>query len=418
MNRKSRNGALSSKGGAEEPSLCVLLYSGGLDTSCMLRWILENYSCDLITLTLDVGQRSKDFLEVKRKALKLGAKEAVVVDAKKEFADGYIGKAIKANALYQGEYPLSTAIARPLKAKWAVKIAEEKGADAVAHGCSGKGNDQVRFDVTISTLNPDLAIIAPVREWGMTRDEEIEYAKKEGIPLSLDTSSCYSIDENLWGRSCECGDLELPEKEIPVDALGWITPPWKAPNTPEYVELDFVEGLPAALNGKEMDLWELIVELNDIAGGHGVGIIDHMEDRIVGLKTRELYECPAATVILKAHRDLEKYVCTRHENSFKPMIDQKWTEMAYYGLWVDPLMDALEAFIERMNEKVEGSVKVKLFKGNALVVGRDSPRALYDLKLATYEKDQTFNQEASKGFIELWGLQSRMANRIRKRRME
>lgn len=417
MHSRSRIGAENSEVGSKKPNLCVLLYSGGLDTSCMLRWIRENYGYDLITLTMDVGQRSKDFQRVKDKALGLGAKEAIVVDAKKEFADGYVSKAIKANALYQGEYPLSTAIARPLKAKWAVKIAEETGADAVAHGCSGKGNDQVRFDVTISTLNPALTIIAPVREWGMTRDEEIEYVKREGIPLSMDASSRYSIDENLWGRSCECGDLEHPEKEPPPDALGWVTPPGIAPDTPEYVDLEFIEGLPVALNGKNMELWELVVELNGIAGRHGVGVIDHMEDRIVGLKSRELYECPAATVILKAHRDLEKYVCTRHENSFKPLVDQRWTEMAYYGLWVDPLMDALEAFIDEVNEKVEGSVKVKLFKGKALVVGRNSPKALYDLKLATYKGDQTFDQEASKGFTELWGLQSRMANHIRKRRM-
>ena len=390
----------------------VLLYSGGLDTSVMLKWIQEKYGCELITVTLDVGQTGKDLEKVKQKALNLGAKKAFVIDAKKEFADEYVTKAIKANALYEDAYPVSTSIARPLQAKWAVKIAEQEGADTIAHGCSGKGNDQVRFDVTIQTLNPKMKIIAPVREWNMTRDEEIKYAKENNIPIPNDYDKPYSTDENLWGKSSECGIIEYPEKEVPEDVLSWVVSPEKAPDKPEYVIIEFEKGIPVGFNGKKMELWKLIKELNEIGGKHGVGIIDHMEDRIVGLKSREYYECPAAMLILKAHKDIEKYISTIHVNTFKPMIDQKWTYLAYAGLWVDPLRKALEAFIDKVNEKVSGTVKVKLYKGHAQVVGRDSPYALYNLKLATYEKGQTFNQGASPGFIELWGLQSKIASNI------
>jgi len=397
-----------------EVKKCVLLFSGGLDTSVMLKWIQENYGCGLITLTLDVGQTTKDFKEIKNKALKLGAKKAFIIDVKKEFADEYVAKAIKANALYEDAYPVSTTIARPLQAKWAVKIAEEEGADAIAHGCSGKGNDQVRFDVAITTLNPKLKIIAPVREWNMPRDEEIKYAQENGIPIPNDYDNPYSIDENLWGRSSECGIIEHPEKEVPKEVLVWVTDPENAPNKPEYITLEFEKGIPVTLNGKKMELWQLIMKLNKIAGKHGVGMIDHMEDRIIGLKSREFYECPASTVILKAHKDLEKFVSTIHENHFKPMIDQKWTYLAYAGLWFDPLMQALEAFIDKMNEKVTGTVKLKLFKGTAHVVGRKSKYALYDLNLATYDKGHIFNQAASPGFIELFGLQTKMANQVKK----
>jgi argininosuccinate synthase len=397
-----------------EVKKCVLLFSGGLDTSIMLKWIPENYGCEMITVTLDVGQTTKNLKEIKRKALKFGAKKAFVIDVKKEFADEYIAKAIKANALYEGAYPLSTSIARPLQAKWAVKIAEQEKADAVAHGCSGKGNDQVRFDVAITTLNPELKIIAPVREWGMTRDEEIEYAKQNGIPVPTDYENPYSIDENLWGRSIECGVVEYPEKEVPKEVLAWITHSEDAPDQPEYVILEFEKGIPVSLNGKKMELWKLITELNKIAGKHGIGMIDHTEDRVVGLKSREFYECPAATVILKAHKDLEKFVSTIHENHFKPLIDQKWAYMAYAGLWFDPLTRELEAFIDRMNEKVTGTVKLKLFKGTAYIVGRKSKYALYDLNLSTYDKHQVFNQTASPGFIELFGLQTKMAYQVRR----
>jgi argininosuccinate synthase len=395
----------------------LLLYSGGLDTSILLKWVQEKYGCELITLTLDVGQNSKDLEKIKDKALKLGAKKAFVIDAKKEFADNYIAKAIKANALYEDSYPVSTAIARPLQAKWAVKIAEEENADAIVHGCSGKGNDQIRFDVTIATLNPEIKIIAPVREWNMTRDESIEYAKNNGIPIPVNHNKPYSIDENLWGKSSECGVIEFPDKEVPCDVLTWVTNPIDAQNEPEYVILEFEKGIPVSLNEEKMELWKLVMKLNEIAGKNGVGLIDHMEDRIVGLKSREFYECPAAIVILKAHKDLEKYVSTIHENQFKPLIDQKWTYMAYAGLWLDPLMEELESFIDKMNEKVTGKVKIKLFKGNAFVVGRESKYALYDLKLATYEKGHIFNQKSSSGFIELWGLQSKIAFQKKQKEM-
>jgi len=378
----------------------------------MLKWIQEKYGCELVTVTLDIGQKAKDFTHIKEKALKLGAVKAFVIDAKKEFADNFVAKAIKANALYEGEYPVSTSIARPLLAEHAIKIAKQEGADAIAHGCSGKGNDQVRFDISIQTLAPGMKVIAPVREWSMLREDEIEYAKQHGIPVPVTVSSPYSVDENLWGKSSECGIIEYPDKEVPKDVLTWVTDPSEAPNNPEYVTLQFEHGMPVVLDGKQTELWQLIDTLNTIAGKHGVGIIDHTEDRIVGLKSREYYECPAATVILKAHKDLEKFVCTIHENHFKPMLDQKWAYLAYAGLWYEPLMAELEAYIDKVNEKVNGEVTVKLFKGNAMVVGRKSPNALYNLKLATYEKGQIFNQASSPGFIELFGLQSKMAYQL------
>lgn len=394
-----------------DSKLCVLLYSGGLDTSCMIKFIPEKYGYEVCTATVDVGQK-KDFEGIRQKALDLGVKEAHLIDAKEEFVANYVAKAIKANALYEGEYPVSSALSRPLMAKWGVEVAKKAGADAIAHGCSGKGNDQVRFEVTISCLSPDLKIIAPVRELGLTRDVEMEYAKKHGIPLA--SKSKYSIDENLWGRSIECGVLECMDKEPPTDAFAWIVPPEEAPDEPERITLEFGGGIPVALDGKKMSLLELIVKLNDIAGKHGIGIIDHMEDRVVGLKSREVYECPAATVILRAHKDLEKLVSTRHENAFKPIVDQKWTELVYTGLWVDPLREDLEKFIDSVNDKVSGTVNVKLYKGSATVIGRDSPNALYDVKLATYEKAQTFDQSASEGFIKLWGLQSKVAGRVKR----
>lgn len=392
----------------EKIDKCLLLYSGGLDTSVMLKWIQETYDCDLYTLTLDIGQK-KDLDQIKKKALKLGAKDAIVLDVKKEFADNYVSKAIKANALYEGVYPVSTAIARPLKVNYAVKVAFEGGFDAIAHGCSGKGNDQVRLDIGIHTLAPFMKIVAPVREWNMSRDKEIEYAKKTNIPIPNDYDSPYSTDENIWGKSYECGLIEFPDRIVPTEIQDWAVPPELAPNTPEIIAIGFEKGVPVSLNNERLELWQLIVKLNEIAGAHGVGLIDHTEDRIVGLKSREYYVCPAAMVILKAHRDLEKYVCTIHENQFKTIVDQQWTYYAYAGLWFEPLMRALEAFVDKMNEKVQGWVKVKLYKGSAMVVARESPNALYDLKLATYETGETFNQSASPGFIELWGLQSRVA---------
>jgi argininosuccinate synthase len=392
----------------------LLLYSGGLDTSCILKLIQEKCEADIVTLTMDIGQPDVNLNKVKQKALKLGAKKAYVIDVKKVFADNYVSKAIRANALYQGKYPLSTALGRPLLAKLAIETAKKEKIDMIVHGCSGKGNDQVRIECCAKCLDPEIKFIAPVRDWNLTRDEEIDYVIKHGISTPVTKKSPYSVDENLWGKSSECGILEHPDKEPPKGIFNFVTIPEKAPNKPEYITLEFEKGIPIALNGKGMELWRLITELNKIAGKHGVGIIDHMEDRVVGLKSREIYECPGAMCIIEAHKDLEKFVSTLHENSFKGMIDQKWSEMVYYGLWFDPLMKSLNAFIEKINEKVTGVVKLKLYKGNVIVVGRESEYALYDLKLATYDKGQIFDQKASCGFIELWSLQSRIANQVGK----
>lgn len=397
-----------------EVKKAVLLYSGGLDTSVMVKWIQDHYKAEVITVTIDLGQPGVDLAAVAKKAEKMGAEKAYVINAKQEFAEGYVAKAIKANALYQGKYPLSTAIGRPLLVKKAIEIAEKENADCIAHGSTGKGNDQVRFDCGIISLAPDLKIIAPVREWGMSRDEEIKYAEEHGIDVPTTIENPYSTDENLWGKSSECGVLEDPSIEPPKEVFNFVTLPELAPDIPEYVLLGFEKGVPVALNGKKMPLHELIIKLNDISAKHGVGIIDHMEDRVVGLKSREIYECPAATCILEAHKDLEKFVSTSHENQFKEIVDQKWAYMAYSGMWFDPLMDSLNAFTDKMNEKATGTVKLKLFKGNCIVVSRKSDYAIYDFKLATYDWGSLFNQGAAPGFIELWSLQSKVANQAKK----
>jgi argininosuccinate synthase len=389
----------------------VLAYSGGLDTSVLIKWLQEKYSASVITVTVDVGQQ-ENFKEIEEKAKNLGVAQHYSIDAKQEFAANYIFPAVKANALYEGKYPVSTSLSRPLIVSKIVEIADKEGASAFAHGCTGKGNDQVRFDVSISSLAPDLKIIAPVREWGLTRDGEIEYAMAHGIPVSLSAKS-YSIDQSLWGRSIECGPLENPDQEPPEDAFEWTVSPEKAPNAPEYVTVKFEGGVPIALNGENLDPVTLIETLNKTAGKHGVGRIDHIEDRLVGIKSREVYECPAATIILEAHKDLEKMVLTRHEVLFKEKIDAQWTFLAYTGLWMDPLREDLEAFIDKTQERVEGEVRVKLYKGGLRVVGRSSPMSLYDLNLATYDIKTTFNQAFSKGFIELWGLQTKTFNALK-----
>jgi len=393
----------------------VLAYSGGLDTSVLIKWLQEKYDAEVITVTLDIGQK-EDLKAIEEKAYKLGVLKHYSIDAKEEFARDYIFPAIKANALYEGKYPVSTALSRPLIASKLVKVAEIEGADAVAHGCTGKGNDQVRIEVSVKALNPSLKVIAPVREWSMTRDAEIEYAKKHGIPIPVDKSKPYSIDQNLWGRSIECGVLEYPEKEPPEDAFEWTVTPEKAPNEPEYVTVGFEEGVPRCVNGIEIDPVKLIEHLNNVAGRHGVGRIDHMEDRLVGIKSREVYECPAATVLIEAHRDLEKMVLTRHEVLFKQHVDAEWAYLVYAGLWMDPLKEDLDVFINKTQEKVTGEVKVKLYKGSAQVVGRSSPYSLYDLRLATYNIETTFDQLASAGFIEIWGLPTRVASALKRMR--
>jgi argininosuccinate synthase len=389
----------------------VLAYSGGLDTSVLIKYLQEKYDAEVITVTVDVGQM-ENLNEVEEKAHKLGVFKHFSIDAKDEFAKDYIFPAIKANALYEGKYPISTSLSRPLIATKMVEIAKKEGATGLAHGCTGRGNDQVRFDITLGSLAQDKKIIAPVRDWSMTREEEIAYAKTKGIPVS-DAAKKYSIDASVWGRAIECGLLEDANNEPPEDAYEWTVSPEKAPDTSEIITLNFEAGVPIAINRKSLNPLELIMEMNKIAGKHGVGRIDHIEDRLVGIKSREVYECPAAIVILEAHKDLEKMVLTRHEIMFKQQIDAQWVFLAYAGLWVDPLKDDLDAFINKSQESVEGEVKLKLYKGNFQVIGRSSPMSLYDKNLANYNIKTSFNQSYSKGFIELWGLQTRMYNALR-----
>jgi len=390
----------------------VLAYSGGLDTSFCIKMLQKEYESEVITVTLDVGQ-GEDLKAVAERAKSLGVLKHYSIDVKEEFVKNYVFPAIKANALYEGKYPVSTAISRPLMASKLVEIAKKEGATAVAHGCSGKGNDQVRFDVTVKSLAPDLKIIAPVREWNLTRDKEIEKAKKWGMHVPVKADSPYSIDQNLWGRSIECGVLEHSEEEPPEEVFEWTTPIEKTPDKPEYLTIEFAEGVPTKLNDETLNSVHIIEKLNEIAGKHGVGRIDHMEDRLVGIKSREVYECPAATVILEAHKDLEKTVLTRHEALFKQQIDAQWAFLAYAGLWMDPLREDLEGFIDKTQERVYGKVKLKLHKGGVRVVGRSSPFSLYDLNLATYDIGTTFDQKAAKGFIELWGLPTVVARSLK-----
>jgi argininosuccinate synthase len=382
----------------------VLAYSGGLDTSVAIKWLEEKYDARVVTLTVDVGQQ-EDLKAIAEKAKMLGVERHYSIDAKAELAKDYIYPSIKANGLYEGKYPLSTALARPLIASKLVEIALKEKADAVAHGCTGKGNDQVRFDVTVKALAPQLKVIAPVREWNLSREEEIKYAKERGVPVE-EKKSVFSIDQNLWGRSIESGPLEQPDFEPPEDAFEWVKPLSKTPDEPGYVELGFKDGVPVSIDGSEMAPIELISSLNKKAGLHGVGVIDHIEDRLVGIKSREVYECPAATCIIEAHRDLEKMVLTRHQLMFKELVDREWAWLVYTGLWVEPLRRNLDAFIDSTQKAVNGSVRLKLYKGGLRVVGRKAKRSLYDIKLATYDKTSVFQQKAAEGFINLWGLPS------------
>jgi len=395
----------------------LLLYSGGLDTSVMLHWIQARYGAEIVTLTVELGQPDENWDAVTGKARDMGAIETVVVDAREEFVSDYVVPAIKANALYGGGYPLFTSLARPLIAKLAVDVAREHGCDTIAHGCTGKGNDQVRLDGTIAALAPDIGILAPVREWSMGREEEIAYAREHAIPISGGTEKPpYSIDDNLWGRSSEGGAIERIGEPAPEDVFQLVTRPEEAPDEPELVRIGFESGVPVSLDGERLGLVELIDRASDLGRKHGVGIVDHLEDRIVGLKVRDLYEVPAAAIILAAHKDLEKLVSTIHQNNFKSTLDTHWAYLAYAGLWHEPLRYDLDAFMDSANEHVTGEVTVKLYKGLARVVARTSPNALYDADLAGFgESGGTFSQAASPGFIELFTLQSRMAHRVRER---
>jgi len=388
----------------------VLLYSGGLDTSVMVKWIQEEYDAEVIALTIDIGQQADDLEEIRKKALKLGAVKAIVVDAKDEFAEEYIAKGIKANGAYQGRYYLSTPLGRPLLAKWAVKIAAQEGADCIAHGATGKGNDQVRIEGTALALNPDIKIIAPVREWSMGRDEELKYAKEHGIPVKQTIDKPYSYDDNMWGVTGESGEIEDPSLIPPLEKILQVCSlPEKAPNKPQYVKVEFVKGLPIAVNGSQAKLADIIDKLNKIGAKHAIGIAHHLEDRVVGLKVRGLYEAPAAESIITAHRTLEKFVSTRYENEFKSIIDEKWAYLCYGALWYEPLMEDLQAYIDKVNQKVTGTVTLKLYKGLVEVVAVETPNSIFDEKLATFMKSADFNQNASPGFIEIYTLQMKTA---------
>jgi argininosuccinate synthase len=399
----------------EEVNRVLLLYSGGLDTSVMLKWIQDEYQAEVVALTVHLGQPGEDFEEVREKALKLGAVEAHVVDAREEFARDYVVPAIKANALYGGGYPLFTALGRPLIAKLAVDYAHRTRCDTIAHGCTGKGNDQVRIEATVATLDPDLKIIAPVRGWQMGREEEIEYARQHGIPIKGGTQAApYSIDDNLWGRSSEGKWIEDLSHAPDDDVFQLVTPPERAPDEAERVSITFERGVPVALDGERMEIVELLYRVAEIGRRHGVGIVDHIEDRIVGLKVRDIYEVPAAAIVLAAHQELEKLVCTIHQNQFKPELDRQWAYLVYAGLWYEPLRGDLDAYVDRVNEQVSGTIGLKLYKGTARVETRESPNAVYDESLASFgESGGLFSQQASPGFIELWSLQSRMAHRVR-----
>ncbi len=381
----------------------VLAYSGGLDTSVAIKWLQDNYHLDVITLTIQVGGES-DLSAVRTKALRAGAIKALVVDAREEFVSHFIWPALQADALYQGQYPQATAMSRPLIAKLLAATALKEGAKTIAHGCTGKGNDQVRFEVSISALAPDLKVIAPAREWGMTREEAIEYAKENDIPLPISKASPYSIDENLWGRSIECGVLEDPWLEPPDDVFAWTKPPQDTPDEAGYVTVGFEQGIPTTINGQKMDGPGLIQRLNKLAGGYGIGRIDHVEDRLVGIKSREIYEAPAAVVLLSAHQALEALTLSRQQLCFKQKVAAEYADLTYNGLWFSALRQDLAAYVKSSQRFVSGSVRLKLFKGSCRVVGSKSPASLYDYGLATYDKGDQFDQSAATGFIKLWGL--------------
>jgi len=386
----------------------ILGFSGGLDTSTAVIWLKEKYGVDVITVTLKIGQKD-DFEEIEKRSKELGAIKHYTIDAIDEFANDYISKCIKANGLYEEKYPLSTALARPLIAKYLVEIANKEGASYVAHGCTGKGNDQVRFDVTIKALNPKLKIIAPVREWNMNRDEELAYLKSKGIDFKVSRSKI-SVDENLWGRSIEGDILEDPAAEPLEEYFEWTKDPEKAQDKSTYVTLEFEKGIPISLNGEKMKLSDLIQSLNVIAGNNGVGRIDHIEDRVVGFKSREVYECPAAVCIIEAHKELEKLILNRDQLFFKKLVDNEWSWLVYAGLWANPLRKDLEAFIESTQEYVSGKVTLKLYKGSYRVVSRSSPYSSYDLNIATYSMKSSFDQKHAIGFIEIWGLPTVISN--------
>ncbi|MCT3049219.1 argininosuccinate synthase [Leuconostoc mesenteroides] len=390
----------------------VLAYSGGLDTSVAIPW-LKDKGYDVIAVVLDVGQHGKNLNEIQAKALKVGAKQSIVIDAKAEFADKYVAPVIKANMMYEGEYPMVSALSRPLIIKKLVDIAHENDAVAIAHGSTGHGNDQVRFEAAIHALDPDMKIEAPIRDFQWSREEEIQYAQEHDVPVPIDLDSPYSIDENLWGRANEAGILENPWNQAPEDAFALTTAIEDAPDTPEFIDVTFEAGVPVALNGEVLSLEKLIVAVNEIAGKHGIGRIDHIENRLVGIKSREIYEAPAAAVLMTAHKDLEDLTLERDVAHFKPIVEQQLANLVYEAKWVSPLFDSLMAFIDNTQQNVNGVVKMKLFKGNATAVARQSEHnSLYDGDLATYTSSSSFDQASAVGFIKLWTLSNTVYEQV------
>ena len=381
----------------------VLAYSGGLDTSVAVKWLADKYDAEIVTVTIDLGQ-GKELDDVRERALAVGAVRAHVVDAREEFARDYIVPALQAGAIYESRYPLATALGRPLIAKKLVEIAEMEDAGIIAHGCTGKGNDQVRMDVSSRALNPAIQVVAPARVWGLTRPQEIEYAQKHGIPVPASVENPYSTDTNLWGRSIECGVLEDPWVEPPEDIYALTKSPMAAPDVPAYVEVEFTSGVPTKVNGVSMPLTELINSLETIAGTHGIGRIDMVENRLVGIKSREIYEAPAACVLHAAHRELETLVIPRDLERLKVSLSKAYADLVYVGLWFSVTRESIDAFVASVQKRVSGIVKVKLFKGDCRVVGRKSPMSLYDTGLATYDEGDEFDHEAAEGFIKIFGL--------------
>lgn len=390
----------------------VVAYSGGLDTSVMVHWLKKNYNAEIITFTGNLGQ-TKEMINLKEKALKSGASKVIIEDLRKEFLEEYVFPALKAGAMYEDVYPMATSIGRPLLAKTLVEVARKENANMVAHGCTGKGNDQVRFEVSIGALAPDLKVLAPLRMWEFkSREEEIEYAKEHNIPVSATKKNPYSIDENLWGTSVECGVLEDPMVEPPEDAFQSTISPENANDDPEEISIEFEKGIPISVNGQETDSVSLVKFINEIGEKNAIGRIDLIENRLVGIKSREIYEAPAATILHFAHKELERLTLEKSVMHYKTLLAHEYSNLVYNGLWFSPLKEALQAFVDKTQERVTGKVKVKLYKGTIRVVGRTSPYSLYDPALATYTAEDQFDHKASEGFIKIYGLPLKTYNRV------
>lgn len=389
----------------------ILAYSGGLDTSVAIAWLKKDY--DVIAVCMDVGE-GKDLDFIHDKALTIGAIESYILDVKDEFAEHFVLPALQAHAMYEQKYPLVSALSRPIIAQKLVEMAHQTGATTIAHGCTGKGNDQVRFEVAIAALDPELKVIAPVREWQWHREEEITFAKANGVPIPADLDNPYSIDQNLWGRANECGVLENPWNQAPEEGFGITKSPEEAPDCAEYIDITFQNGKPIAINNQEMTLADLILSLNEIAGKHGIGRIDHVENRLVGIKSREIYECPAAMVLLAAHKEIEDLTLVREVSHFKPILENELSNLIYNALWFSPATKAIIAYVKETQKVVNGTTKVKLYKGSAKVVARHSSNSLYDENLATYTAADNFDQDAAVGFIKLWGLPTQVNAQVNK----